>query len=154
MKKILIALVLVCSLAVFSFAQSTLPPYASAPAPAALPDVVVNGFKAFMNGGYSAATSVWSLNSPLAQDATTLSNINNTFLQESSVAGNFSGAEVIRVVNFSASGEEVYAMAKYQRGTLFVSFTCYKSADKWYVTVIDVDKDPGRILPTNVMGGL
>ncbi len=153
MKKLLTTLVLVCTLAAVGTAQSTAP---AAPAATVVPDVIVSGYKAFLASGYAAAVAAWSANSPLAIDGATLAGISNVLLNESNLGGNFVGADVIRVVNLSASAELVYALTRYQHGMLFMSFTCYKPSptDKWLVTVIDVDKDPAKILPTNILGGL
>jgi len=55
---------------------------------------------------------------------------------------------MVRVVNLSANTEIVYAVAKYERHLVFMSFTCYKTNNKWLVTWIDADKDPAKFCRT------
>ncbi len=158
MKKLLIVLVLFTSIAALGVAQNAAPaPAMPTPTtPGGLPDTVVNGFKSFLSSGYGAAMSAWTQNSPLGLQGSTIAALNNVFLQASNVGGNFVGAEVVRIVNFSPSSMEVYIMAKYQKSVLYMSFNCYKSASNptWIINIINADPDPSKILPTNIMGGL
>ncbi len=153
MKTALIALVLLGGAAFFASAQSATTPATASPS-IGIPDVVVDGFRAYLNGGYAGATSVWSRNSTLQLDTQAVQNMNTILLTEGNLAGAFTGAEVVRIVSLSQSVEEVYVSAKYQNGILFMSFTCYKQPDKWIVTAFAADKDATKIIPTNVMGGL
>jgi hypothetical protein len=150
MKKILTCLILACTLSAPVMAQRT--PSAGS-ASAGLPDIVVDGFKEFMSGGYTAATNAWARDSSLLLDSQALQSLNNYFNQVSSNAGTFVGADIVRVVKLSANTESVFAVAKFQRQVVFMSFTCYRTSDKWLITWIDANKDPSLILPTNIMSG-
>lgn len=151
MKKLLLVLTLSLISALTPVVAQTA---AASPAAPNVPDVVTEGFRAFLSGGYASATNAWTKNSSMSLDSLAIQAVNNVFLQQVNLAGNFTGAEVVRVVNLSLSVEQVYVAVKYQRGVLFMGFTCYKTGNVWTVTVITIDKDPAKILPTNVMGGL
>ncbi len=155
MKKILACLVVAGILAALVIVPRA-PAASTAPASAAeptLPDIVVAGFKEFKTGGYTAATNAWARDSSLLQDSQTLLALNTYLSQVCNNAGTFVGADIIRVVNLSANSEVVYATAKFERQLVFLSFTCYKMGDKWLITMIDADKDPAKVLPTNIMSG-
>ncbi len=155
MKKLLLAfgLLSVCALA-FLQAQTPAAPAVPGTVTANVPDVIAEGFRAFMTGGYASATNAWTRNSSMSVDSVAIQAVNNVFLQQLNLAGNFTGAEIIRVVNLSLSVEEVFVAVKYQRGVLFMGFTCYKGPNGWTVTAIAIDKDPTKVLPTNILGGL
>jgi hypothetical protein len=155
MKKLFFALALLLLPALTYYVEAQAPAAAAvSPSAPNVPDVVTEGFRAFLSGGYASATFTWTKNSAMSLDAVAIQAVNSVFLQQVNLAGNFTGAEVIRVVNLSMSVEQVYCTVKYQRGALFMGFTCYKSGGVWSVTVITVDKDPSKVLPTNIMGGL
>jgi len=157
MKKILAGLCLLTAGSLSALILAQRAPAASttaAPNPEAMvPDIVVNGFKEFKTGGYSAATNAWAKDSSLLLDTQTLQNLNNFFNTISSTSGSFVGADVVRVVNLSANTQEVYSVVRYERQVVYIGFTCYKTGDKWIITVIDADKDPLKVLPTNIMSG-
>jgi len=155
MKKILASLVVVGCLAALILTPRTSAANSPAASPTepAIPDVVVNGFKEFKTGGYSAAITTWSHDSSLLLDSAAQLALNNFFSQISNNAGPFVGADMVRVVNLSPNTEIVYAVTKYERHLVFISFTCYKANNKWLVTWIDADKDPAKVLPTNILSG-
>jgi hypothetical protein len=153
MKKIISSLLLATCLTTSVMAQKPAAPAATGPDLSALPDIVLNGFKEFKTSGYSAATQTWAKGSSLMLDPQTVQNLNNYFSQIGNTSGPFIGPEVIRVVKISADTEVVYAVAKYERQLVFLSFTCFKKADAWLVTSIDADKDPNKVLPTGILSG-
>mgnify|MGYP001544524480 CR=1 FL=1 len=126
MKKLILTLLLVGSFAALGVAAIAAPAAAQASTTGGVPDIIIEGFRSFLSGGYGAATNTWTKNSPLAIDGASIAGVNNVFLAESNLGGSFVGAEVIRIVNFAPSAEEGYVMAKYQCGVLFMSFTGYK----------------------------
>jgi hypothetical protein len=134
-------------------APSATPEVPAGPMTPVAPDIVVNGFKEFKSGGYTAAINAWSRDSSLMLDSPTLQSLNNYFSLISNNSGTYVGADMVRVVNLSPNSEIVYAAAKYQRQVVFISFTCYKAGDRWLITVIDANKDPTKVLPTNILSG-
>jgi hypothetical protein len=150
MKKILASLIIAGGLAALLMAQKT--PAAPA-ADSDLPDVVVNGFKEYKTGGYTAATNAWARDSSLLLDPLTLQTLQTYLNLIGNNSGPFTSADVVKVVKLSTSTEEVYTVAKFERQLVYLSFTCFKTGDKWIITVIDADKDPAKVLPTNIMSG-
>jgi hypothetical protein len=156
MKKILTCLTVVGCLAVLIMAQRA--PAAStaastSPATPQPPDIVVNGYKEFKTGGYVAATNAWAKDSSLLLDTQTLQGLNNYFSTISANSGSFQGADVVRLVPLSADTQMVYTVAKFERQLIYISFTCYKTNDKWIITWIVANKDPAVVLPTMIMSG-
>jgi len=151
MKKILASLIVASGLAALLMAQRA--PVAS-PTEPELPDVVVNGFKVYKTGGYTLATAAWARDSALLLDPLPLPALKTFFSLVGNNAGQFIGADAIQVVKLSNTTEEVYAVAKFERQAVYMGFTCYKTGDKWIITVINADKDPAKILPTAMMGQL
>ncbi len=156
-KPLLTVLALVAATAAFTLsAQNGAPasPAGAVSASSVIPDILVEGFKGYQTGGYSAATSIWQRSSMLALDPLTVQNLNNQLSALSNQTGPFVSAEVVRMVTLSNSVREVYVSVRCQHGALFMAFTCVKLPDHWIVTVINADKDPAKVIPTNVMGGL
>jgi len=150
MKKLLISLFVASGLTALLMAQKA--PVAS-PTEPELPDVVVNGFKEYKSGGYTAATNAWARESSLLLDPQTLQTIQAYLNVIGNNSGPFLAADVVRVVKLSATTEEVYTVAKFERQVVYLGFTCYKASDKWIITLINVNKDPAQVLPTNIMSG-
>jgi hypothetical protein len=89
----------------------------------------------------------------LLLDPLTLQALNTYFSLVGNNAGKFLGADAVRVVKLSYSTAEVYAVAKFERQVVYLGFTCYKTGDKWIITVINANKDPAKVLPTAMMSG-
>lgn len=151
MKKFLLTLIIASGLTAQVMAQKA-PPVAS-PTEPDLPDVVVNGFREYKSGGYTAATIAWAHDSNLLLDPQALQNLNAYLNLIGNNSGIFVAADVVRVVKLSNTTEEVYAVAKFERQVVYFAFTCYKAGDKWIITLINVNKDPAQVLPTNIMSG-
>jgi len=155
--KLLFGLALLCATSTSSLAQN--PASAAAPAPntgstvSGVPDIVANGFLDYMKGGFSSAVEAWSKGSSLEVDSTAKNALSKSLSDEENVAGTFVSPEIIRVVTLSTSSTLVYIFGKYQRGSLFMCFACYKTTDKWLVTSVDIDVDPVKVLPTNLLSG-
>lgn len=156
MKKLLLALAVVCATVTSGLAQAVAPAVLPAPTTVSgVPDTVAAGFTTFMKSGYATAVEVWSRGSSLNLDANATAVINKSLSDEESIAGSFVSPEIIKIVNLSSSSTLVYILGKYQRGALYMCFACYMSPspDKWLVTSIACDTDPAKILPTNLLGG-
>jgi hypothetical protein len=150
MKKILATLIIASGLTALVMAQKT---PAASPTEPDLPDVVVNGFKEYKSGGYTAATTAWAHDSSLLLDPTALQTLQTYLNVIGNNSGPFTGADIVRVVKLSAASEEVFAVAKFERQMVYMGFTCLKTGDKWIITVIDANKDPLLVLPTNILSG-
>jgi len=151
MKKILLSLIALGGLAALLMAQKT--PSTDSTTESDLPDVVVNGYKAYKSGGYMLASTTWTRDSALAVDPLILPAFRNNLALNTSNGGQFLGADAIATVKLSATTKEIYTVARFERLVIYMNFTCYKVGDKWIVTAIDDNRDPIRILPTAIMSG-
>ncbi|HTB64105.1 MAG TPA: hypothetical protein VK737_11025 [Opitutales bacterium] len=150
MKKILIALAFIGSLLQLGGAQ-TAP--ATGTTSDGVPQIIADGFNSFKTGSYATAVVTWSRGSNLELDVQATTGVQNTLSHMQNVGGSYVGPELIKIVSLSTSTELVYVDVKYQRGMVFMCFTCMKPADKWLITSITADADPTKILPTNILSG-
>ncbi len=132
-------------------------PAAPAAAPAApastMPDTVALGFATYARSGYAPAVDVWARGSSLEIDVVSKTAVTKSLSDEENTAGTFVTAELIKTVGLSASSSLTYVFVRYQRGGLFMAFTCSKTPTKWLVTSINAAVDPAKVLPTAILSG-
>jgi hypothetical protein len=150
MKNLFVALVFIGSLLQLGGAQTAPTPVTTTDG---VPQIIADGFTAFKSGSYATATVTWSRGSNLELDVQATTAVQATLSKMQNLGGNYLSAELIKIVNLAPSSELVYVIVKYQRGQVFMCFTCYKPAEKWVITSITADADPAKILPTNILSG-
>lgn len=118
----------------------------------AVPDVVKRGFDAYLKLGVEAGFNEWLKGSPIEKEKTMRAQATGLANTIESGYGKFTGWELIRVVALSDSVRRVYAIAKYEKGPLYVSFDCYKAKD-WIIPMFNLTTKASEILPPSMLGG-
>lgn len=120
--------------------------------PTDVPRIVTAGFAAYESKGSRAAIAVWLEGSPVSNPATTEQVIASLAPIEA-VYGNVMGHEIIRVVPVSPSLRRVYAIMRYERGPLFISFDCYRAGKDWVIPMFLTNTRAAEILPASLLAG-
>ena len=145
MKSILISTALLALTAVPLSAQA-------AERPTDVPPIVTAGLTAYKAEGSRAALAVWLKGSPVANPATTEQMIASLTPIEAAY-GSVLGHEILRVVPLSASVRRIYAIVRYERGPLFMSFDCYHTAGGWIIPTFLTNTRAAEILPASMLSG-
>jgi hypothetical protein len=117
-----------------------------------VPPIVAKGFTELEKNGSLAAMGVWLAGSSreLDQDqefATARLN------QIQGKRGRMMGHEIVRVVSLTPSTVRVYAVVKYEKGIVWMSFDCYLAGKDWIIDRFDCSTNANQILPPNILGG-
>jgi len=147
MKKTLAALALL----LLALAVPTVTHAAPATAPA-VPDIVTKGFDAYKKSS-ADAIDTWFLGSPMEKDVQARVTVAGNLGNFEKVYGAYLGWELIKVVPITASTEIVYAVAKFEKGPLWIAFNCYKAADQWTLPSIRLNQSAENILPQSILSG-
>lgn len=120
--------------------------------PTDVPRIVTAGFAAYEAKGSRGAIAVWLEGSPASNPATTEQMIASLTPIEA-VYGNVIGHDILLVVPVSPSLRRVYAIARYERGPLFISFDCYRAGKEWIIPMFLTNTRAADILPASLLSG-
>ncbi len=120
--------------------------------PTDVPGVVSAGFAAYETKGLRAALAVWLEGSPASNAATTEQMI-ATLTPVETAYGSLMGHEIVRVVPVTPSLRRVYAIIRYERGPLFISFDCYRTGKDWIIPMVFTNTRAAEILPAALLAG-
>jgi len=113
-----------------------------------VPSIVTDGFAAYAKGGSDAALTVWCKGSPMEADLTIRMNTANNLTKFEGAYGKYLGWELVKVYTLTPSNKVVFAVAKYERGPLWLAFSCYKATDTWNIPTVGMAADSMKILPS------
>lgn len=113
-----------------------------------IPAIVSDGFAAYAKGGSDAALTVWCKGSPMEADLTQRMNTANNLTKFEGAYGKYLGWELVKVYTLTPSSKVVFAAAKFERGPLWLAFSCYKATDTWSIAQLGMDAIAMRILPS------
>ncbi|OFX72077.1 MAG: hypothetical protein A2X12_02415 [Bacteroidetes bacterium GWE2_29_8] len=95
-------------------------------------DVINQFFKTYEGKGYEAGVDyLLSTNKKMQSDSMQTANIKNLFKASVSEAGNYSGNELIKKEEVSASLIKYTYLLKYENDPINVILILYKAKDKW-----------------------
>lgn len=126
-----------------------LPVSAGAQASPAAPQIVADGFAAYLRGDLRAALDVWLKGSPAANRAT-VEQVIATVTPIETVYGHLQGYDVLRVTQIGSAVRRVYVVARYERGPLYMWFECYDSAGHWIIPSFLTNTRASEILPAGL----
>lgn len=120
--------------------------------PPDVPSIVTAGFAAYESKDSRAAIGVWLNGSPASSPATVEQMI-ASFAPIELAYGSVIGHEIVRVVPVTPSFRRIYAIIRYERGPLFVSFDCYQTSKDWIIPMLLVNTRASELFPASVLGG-
>ncbi len=138
------------ALLVISFALCA-PVSAQTASPAALadvPSIVIDGFDAYAKGGSDSAINVWCKGSPMESDLTNRMTTASNLSKFEGAYGKYVGWELVKVYTLTPSTKVVFAVAKFEKGPLWLAFSCYKAAETWNIPTLGMAADAMKILPS------
>jgi len=103
------------------------------------PRIVAEGLEAFKNFGAQAAFDAWLKGSAIEGDNATKPALIETASQAGQVYGRILGYEFIRVTPISPSIKRVYAAVLFEKGPLYLTFDCYRTAHSWIVSQLEAN---------------
>lgn len=118
-----------------------------------IPSVVTDGLNAFQKSGGKSALAAWLKGSPVENDTTTNINMSGLLGQVETAYGKMIGYDIVRVVNISTTVRRVYLVMRFEKGPLFASFDCYKSADSWIIPQVDFNTKVNSVFPASLISG-
>jgi hypothetical protein len=120
----------------------------SSPELADVPAIVVDGFKAYAKSGSDEAINVWCKGSPMESDLTNRMTTSSNLSKFEGAYGKYIGWELVKVYTLTPSTKVVFAVAKFEKGPLWLAFSCYKAADVWNIPTLGMAADAMKILPS------
>ena len=120
---------------------------ASSPALADVPTLITDGFAAYAKSGSDSAMDVWCKGSPMESDLTTRMTTASNLTKFEGAYGKYIGWELVKVYTLTPSTKVVFAVAKFEKGPLWLAFSCYKAVDTWNIPLIGMASDSMKILP-------
>lgn len=123
---------------------------AAAPAPIAVPPIVLEGLQAAKDRGISAATEIWFRGSPIESDSAGRANFIAAFDQMPEYFGRITGSEIIKTFALGTHQRRTYALLLYEGGLLYFKFTYYESGGRWRMQHLDFNADAAQILPAEL----
>jgi hypothetical protein len=143
MKKLFAALVLAFALCAPLAAQT-----ASSLETTDVPAIVVDGFNAYAKSGSDEAINVWCKGSPMEADLTNRMTTASNLAKFEGAYGKYIGWELVKVYTLTPSTKVVFAVAKFEKGPLWLAFSCYKATDAWNIPTLGMAADAMKILPS------
>ena len=125
-------------------AQST-----AVPSLTEVPAIVTSGFEAYAKSGSDGALNAWYKGSPMEADLTNRMTTATNLTKFETAYGKYLGWELIKVYSLTPSTKVVFAVAKFERGPLWLVFSCYKATDTWNIPLIGMASDAMKILPAS-----
>jgi len=120
---------------------------ASAPVSSDVPTIVTDGFVAYAKSGSDSAMDVWCKNSPMEADLTNRMTVATNLTKFEGAYGKYIGWELVKVYTLTPSTKVIFAVAKFEKGPLWLAFSCYKATDTWNIPFIGMASDAMKILP-------
>jgi hypothetical protein len=118
------------------------------PDKADVPTIVTDGFAAYAKDGSDAAINVWCKGSPMEADLTNRMTTASNLTKFEGAYGKYIGWELVKVYTLTPSTKVVFAVAKFERGPLWLAFSCYKATDTWNIPTLGMAADSMKILPS------
>jgi hypothetical protein len=121
---------------------------ASSPVSADVPAIVTDGFDAYAKNGSDSAVDVWCKGSPMESDLTNRMTTASNLTKFEGAYGKYIGWELVKVYTLTPSTKVIFAVAKFEKGPLWLAFSCYKATDTWNIPLLGMAADAMKILPS------
>jgi hypothetical protein len=130
-------------------AASAMPRVTRAQSAPAVPQIVTDGFAAYVKGDVRAALGVWLKDSP-ASSAATIEQMVATIAPVEAAYGHIIGHDVLRVVQVGSAVRRVYVVMRYERGPMYAWFECYENAGRWIIPGFLTNTRASEIMPAGM----
>jgi hypothetical protein len=121
----------------------------NAPSMDDVPAIVTDGFKAYAQSGSNSAVDVWCKGSPMETDLTNRMTTATNLTKFEGAYGKYIGWELVKVYTLTPSNKVIFAVAKFEKGPLWLAFSCYKANDTWNIPLLGMAADAMKILPSS-----
>jgi hypothetical protein len=123
--------------------------HASSPQLAEVPKIIQFGLDTYKSEGPEAAVRAWVKGGPFEGSKDSFSQI-SVLRQIQQSYGSYSGFEVIRIQDVSASVRLIYLTLNFEKGPVFGRFVVYRSQQGSVLTAINFSAKPEEIVPNLV----
>jgi len=109
------------------------------------PEVIYKGLELYLTKDESVAVDEWISGGPIPEENARA--LVKVFRDLKVAYGKCTGYYVVGVETVSPTAKVVYVQINYEKGPGYVKFYCYKQAEGWVVTKVDLNSDYESIVP-------